>query len=192
MDWLFLVRVLVPGILLGLGVGKIVSRRPYYIRRILPSFWVLPTKKRIFKTVLVSIALTFALFFITEEIYLLLSKREIPIVNEEEYPFTPEKVFPPLLFLTVSFIAVLEEWIFRGILLEEFSLHLRSRTLGLVVSSILFGLMHLSNPGIYPAAAIPLTVGGMLLGVSYLWGGLLCSILTHCTYNVVALFLQLI
>jgi len=101
----------------------------------------------------------------------------------EEFIFTEEKIPLPLLFLTVNILPIFEEWVFRGILLEEVSRRARSRLLGVLISALVFALFHLSNPGTYPAYAIPLVAGGILLGVCYLLVGLGGAIISHCAYN---------
>ena len=187
MDWLLPVRILVPAVLLGAALGRMVSRRPYYLQRLFPSFWLPLAKKtkkwRILELVVFSAAFTAALLFLTDQISVYLWEKQIPTIEPGEYPLTPEKIPRPFLFLTVNLFGFLEEWLFRGILLEEFSLALRSRVGGLISSSLLFGLFHLSNPGTYPALALPLILAGVILGAAYLFRGLSCSVLTHCLYN---------
>ncbi|MGC8817669.1 MAG: CPBP family intramembrane glutamic endopeptidase, partial [Candidatus Hadarchaeum sp.] len=87
----------------------------------------------------------------------------------------------------IVILPIFEEWIFRGILLEEISLRTKSRVLGVLASALAFGFFHLSNPGTYPALAIPLTLGGALLGACYLVNGLAGSILSHILYNFLIL-----
>ncbi|MEA1904360.1 MAG: CPBP family intramembrane glutamic endopeptidase, partial [Candidatus Hadarchaeota archaeon] len=54
---------------------------------------------------------------------------------------------------------------------------------GLVISALIFAAFHLSNPGMYPASIIPMTVGGLILGTCYLLGGLASAIVCHSLYN---------
>jgi membrane protease YdiL (CAAX protease family) len=105
------------------------------------------------------------------------------LYSEEEFIFTEEKIPLPLLFVIVNLLPIFEEWIFRGILLEEASRRTRSRLLGVVISALAFALFHLSNPGTYPAYTIPLVAGGILLGACYLRVGLGGAIISHCAYN---------
>jgi len=86
----------------------------------------------------------------------------------------------------VNFLAVFEEWIFRGILLEEFARRGRSRSVGVLASAFVFSLFHLSNPGTYPIFAVPAMVAGILLGICYLLGGLAGVVFTHCAYNSIS------
>jgi membrane protease YdiL (CAAX protease family) len=105
------------------------------------------------------------------------------LYSEEEFIFTEEKLSLPLMFVIVNLLPIFEEWIFRGILLEEASRRTRSRLLGVVISALAFALFHLSNPGTYPAYTIPLVAGGILLGACYLRVGLGGAIISHCAYN---------
>jgi len=81
----------------------------------------------------------------------------------------------------------LEEWIFRGVMLEEIARLSQSKWIGLFSSSLIFALFHLSNPGTYLVAVIPYSVGGIVLGGSYMVGGLSTAVLCHITYNLLLL-----
>lgn len=64
--------------------------------------------------------------------------------------------FKPLSFLIMAFIACLfipiqsglEEWLFRGYLLQGFAMLTRSPLLSLLLTSIIFGSLHILNPEI--------------------------------------------
>lgn len=89
-------------------------------------------------------------------------------------------------FITLVIAPVLEELLFRGIILEYLS-----RTNGLffsvLLSSLLFSLHHLTGVQLLPAF-----VAGLYLGVLYLKGhSLSCTILAHCCLNIVPVFVCL-
>lgn len=196
MDWIQpLFRIFVPAILLGAALGRIIARRPYYFRSILPSLWW-PLLKKAKKTRILAIAvfsatLAVALLFLNGWMTTYLEEKQIPLVEPREYPLTAKKIPVFLLFPLVNLFAILEEWLFRAILLEEFSICLRSRTAGLIISSVVFGIFHLSNPGTYPAFVLPLIIAGLILGAAYLFRGFSCAVLTHCFYNSMLVILQL-
>ena len=192
--WLDLARVLVAGIALGLLVGKLVVLRPRYLERIRPRTW-LPSLRRMrrwdwFR--LITIALAFAaisLAFIAI-VGVVLRDAGVPLYSEEEYPFSAKNIqeYPPLLLLLLMLavaivLPILEEWIFRGILLEEVALRSRSKFVGVLLSSLIFAAFHLSNPGTYPALAVPLIGAGFLMGACYLLSGLAGAIIAHNAYN---------
>jgi membrane protease YdiL (CAAX protease family) len=192
--WLNIARISIAGILLGAVVSKLVMLRPYYLERLRPGFW-LPIAKGMRQrdwSKLLLIALAFAVVALA---LALIVGRVISIglgwqlYSEEEFIFTTEKIPLPLLFVTVNLLPIFEEWVFRGILLEEASRRARSRSLGVLVSAAVFALFHLSNPGTYPAYAIPLLLGGILLGACYLLVGLGGAVLSHCTYNSILLLM---
>ncbi len=64
----------------------------------------------------------------------------------------------------------LEEWLFRGYLMQQIGVAVRNRWTPLVITSILFGLMHSSNPEV--AELGPITM------VFYIGTGLLLGIMT--------------
>lgn len=89
-------------------------------------------------------------------------------------------------FITLVIAPVLEELLFRGIILEYLS-----RTNGLffsvLLSSLLFSLHHLTGVQLLPAF-----VAGLYLGVLYLKDhSLSCTILAHCCLNIVPVFVCL-
>lgn len=194
--WFDLARVLVTGIALGLVVGKLVVLRPRYFERIRPRTW-LPSLRRMGRREwfrLVAIALAFAaisLALITI-VGVVLQDAGVELYSEEEYPFTAiQKEYPLLLLLAVNVLPIFEEWIFRGILLEEIALRSRSKLVGVLISSLIFAAFHLSNPGTYPAFAVPLIGAGLLLGVCYLLSGLAGAIIAHNAYNSILVVLGL-
>ncbi len=81
-----------------------------------------------------------------------------------------------MLFLLLFYSPLVEELIFRGILLQRWSLKWGLRW-GIVASSVLFGILHLSNP-------IGLTLFGLVMGLLYvrtrsLWVPIACHSLNN-------------
>ncbi len=81
-----------------------------------------------------------------------------------------------MLLLLLVYSPLIEELIFRGILLQRWSLKWGLRW-GIVASSVLFGLLHLSNP-------IGLTLFGLVMGLLYvrtrsLWVPIACHSLNN-------------
>lgn len=186
MVWLDVARVLIAGVILGLAIGKLVADRPYYFRRLHPRFWLDAVKKMRARDWLKLSIITgyFAVlaFFLIGDITMLIPTGWL--YSQEEYIFVKlAEISLPLLFITVTVLPIFEEWIFRGILLEEAARRTRSRLAGLVISALIFAVFHLSNPGMYPASIIPMTVGGLILGTCYLLGGLGSAIVCHSLYN---------
>ena len=86
------------------------------------------------------------------------------------------------LFLMIA-IAVGEEMVFRGYILNNLMQAL-NRWFALVISATLFSLMHSNNPGVDVLAMINLFVGGLLLGINYIYTrNLWFSILLHTAWN---------
>lgn len=187
MVWLDVAKICIAGGLLGGIVGKLVVRRPYYIERLRPRFWwpIVRKMRQLEWSRLLAISLAFttlALFSALVIGWVVQDKMGWELYSEE-FIFTEEKIPLPFLFLIVNLLPIFEEWVFRGILLEEASRRVRSRSFGVLISALVFALFHLSNPGTYPAYAIPLVAGGILLGACYLLVGLGGAIICHCAYN---------
>lgn len=86
------------------------------------------------------------------------------------------------LFLMIA-IAVGEEMVFRGYILNNLMQSL-DKWLALGISAALFALMHSNNPSIDIVAMMNLFVGGLLLGINYIFTkNLWFSILLHTAWN---------
>ena len=184
------------GVVLGLVVGKLVVLRPFYLERIRPRHW-LPIARRMrrrewIRLVSIALAFTAATLVIATIVGQVLHGAGVQLYSREEYPFTALEQYPLLLLALVNVLPIFEEWIFRGILLEEVARRTHSRWWGVVISAIIFAAFHLSNPGTYPAFAIPLVGAGLLLGVCYLRSGLAGAIITHNAYNSILVILPLL
>jgi membrane protease YdiL (CAAX protease family) len=186
-----LARVLVVGILLGVFVGRVVVRRPFHFERLRPRHWRAVIRRMKLKdwAKLIAIALGIAAvsIVISEKIGELLARAEVQTYSPGEFPITAileeYPMVSPLLLVLVNVLPIFEEWIFRGIFIDEIVRWRRSRLLAVVLSTVVFALFHLSNPGTYPAYVLPLIPGGLLLGVCYLYTGLGGAILAHNLYN---------
>lgn len=183
--WLDLARVLIPGILLGLLVGRLLVRRPFHLNRLRPRFWRAAMRKmrRRHWVRLITIALwvTAASIVVTGVVGTLFQQANL---DPGENPFaTLERDYPWLVLVAVNVLPIFEEWIFRGIIIDEMVRWRRSKLLAVIVSTLIFAGFHLSNPGTYPAYALLLIPAGLLLGACYLKTGLGGAIIAHNSYN---------
>ncbi len=93
--------------------------------------------------------------------------------NSSEYPQLYDAL---MLFLPVVFAPLVEEFVFRGILLQRWGITWGLRW-GIVGSSVLFGLLHFNNP-------VGLTLFGFVMGLLYvqtrsLWVPIACHSLNN-------------
>jgi membrane protease YdiL (CAAX protease family) len=187
--WLEILKIVLAGSLLGYAVGMLIVKRPYYINRVRPKFWMRIAKKMDIKDWAKLIGASS--FFIILTYFVITYSGDFigrfwTLYSPEEYVFSQiETASPLLLLIMATLIPVIEEWVFRGIIQEELSRHLRSRAAGLVLTAVIFALFHLSNPGTYPAAVLPLFLGGLMFGICYMYVGLAGSILSHSAYNFI-------
>lgn len=113
--------------------------------------------------------LSFGLWGIVMFAFLMISKATgAPI----EWNFNPSTFV--LLFLVSMFIMPLqtmaEEVFFRGLLLQGFGMVFKKTWISLLITSVLFGLLHGSNPEV-------MAIGKILL-VYYIWTGLFLGLIT--------------
>ncbi len=107
-----------------------------------------------------------------------------PSLNHWE--FTQNLVNNVLLFFVAPLV---EEIAFRGVILEQVAR--RSNTVtGVIVSSLLFGLVHLMNGQLDLLSTTQLVVSGFLMGtllsLAYLWAHSIWANFTlHATYNLI-------
>lgn len=100
-----------------------------------------------------------------------------------------ELVLKPLVLPDIIWLGLLpgmsEELLFRGVMLPAVGLNVT----GLVATSLLFGVLHLSGPGQWPYV-VWASVVGLLLGFSALaTGNLLVPIVAHVATNLISSYL---
>jgi len=128
--------------------------------------------------------LLFGLMYLVILVYALLSGTELPehealtILRE---PSTPMWLILLTVFNAVVIAPLVEELVLRGILLPVVAKHLRSSWQGILVTALLFGMIHYSVPQTVPS----LTLFGIILGYAYIKSGsLLLPILIHAIFNL--------
>jgi membrane protease YdiL (CAAX protease family) len=118
-------------------------------------------------------------------------------MNSQDYVwnFNAKKFFP---FLIIALVLLpmqtsFEEYLFRGHMMQGLGLATKTRWIPLVVSSILFGLMHISNPEVGKLGMIVMVyyIGtGFFLGIITLMDeGLELALGFHAANNIVAALL---
>lgn len=100
-----------------------------------------------------------------------------------------ELVLKPLVLPDIIWLGLLpgmsEELLFRGVMLPAVGLNVT----GLVATSLLFGILHLSAPGQWPYV-VWASVVGLLLGFSAMaTGNLLVPIVAHVATNLISSYL---
>ncbi|MGQ9788115.1 MAG: lysostaphin resistance A-like protein [Candidatus Hadarchaeaceae archaeon] len=188
MDWLDLVRILVAGAALGIFMARIILRRPYHLERLHPRSWSPVVRGMSLGRwlLLLTIALSVASLSLILSMMMgyVLLQSGIETVSFEEYPFVSlERDYPLATLLLVNILPIFEEWIFRGVIMDEVIRWRGSRTLAVLISAILFSAFHLSNPGTYPAIVVSMLPASLLLSICYLYTGLGGAILAHNFYN---------
>jgi membrane protease YdiL (CAAX protease family) len=186
--WFEILKIVLAGSLLGYVVGTLIVKRPYYINRVRPKFWMRIAKKMDIKDWVMLICASFVFTVLTYFVFMYSAdfiSRTWTLYSQEYVFLQIETASPLLLLIMATLIPVIEEWVFRGILQDEISRRLRSRAAGLVLTAAIFALFHLSNPGTYPAAVFPLFLGGLMFGICYMFTGLAGSILSHSAYNFI-------
>jgi membrane protease YdiL (CAAX protease family) len=102
-------------------------------------------------------------------------------VQVGSFSFDPyELVLAVLLFVLVS---INEEILVRGYVLQNLMLSY-NKNVALIISSVLFSVMHIFNPDVNLAGMLSLFLAGILLGVCYLsTGNLWLPIALHFSWN---------
>lgn len=87
------------------------------------------------------------------------------------------------LIVLFTFVAVVEETLLRGYILRNF-LNSFSKYMALVLSSVLFSIMHGGNPSVNPIAFLNLFLLGIVFGLPYVYTkNLWFSISLHFSWN---------
>jgi membrane protease YdiL (CAAX protease family) len=85
---------------------------------------------------------------------------------------------------TLALIAISEELVFRGYILNNL-MQSFNKWPALIISSALFTIFHLSNPGISAIPLATLFIGGILFGINYIYTkNLWFSMLLHFSWNL--------
>lgn len=144
----------------------------YYEKREITEF----SNRRLLRHLILGFAIGAALQSLTILIIYLFADYVIVAVNPIYF------IIPPL---TLSFTsAIAEEILFRGVLFRIVEEKLGSY-ISLIISALIFGLLHLANPNSTITAAIGLAIqAGLLLGVSYMYSrNLWFPIAMHFAWN---------
>jgi CAAX protease family protein len=95
----------------------------------------------------------------------------------------------PLIFLLITFQPIAEEFFFRGFLLDKFT-SIRNTNAAIIITSILFGIAHISHGNVIPAiliSCIALVFGYAVVKTNNLMTG----IIGHILFNVISFLLYL-
>ncbi len=154
-----------------------------------PGAWRLATGARP-RYLLLSLAVTIAalgvcnVMFIASELLLRMILEHPPAEHEKilllQRDDTPQSLVVLTVVGAVIVAPLLEEMFFRGLLLPALVKWFGSAKWAVVVSAVLFGVIHLS----VPATVAPLTLFGMILGAVYLrTGTLMAPLVIHALFN---------
>ncbi|MBT9311757.1 CPBP family intramembrane glutamic endopeptidase [Leptothoe kymatousa] len=90
-----------------------------------------------------------------------------------------------MLFVAIIFAPIAEEFIFRGVLLQRWAVRW-NLSVGILLSSVLFGILHLNNP-------LGLTMFGVIMALLYIrTRSLWVPILAHAFNNIVSVTPELL
>ncbi len=189
--------MVVSGLILGVVVGKLIADRPEHLKRLLPRHWLgiarRMKRKQWVRLLNAGLLVAAAALIITTFVTNLLARAQVPLYDPSEFPFEGlQREFPLLLLAMVNILPIFEEWVFRGIIIDEVTRWKGSKVLAIVLSSLIFALFHLSNPGTYLSYVLVLLPSSVLLGFCYLKVGLGGAILAHNVYNSFLVVVQML
>jgi len=167
-----------------------------------PVLWYLIVNKCTFKELLLRVRLTlenidkaflwgllsaiiiFVLIFAIEIVFIAIGHNSQDLSNIPDI----QKLFSwPVLFFLVAFQPIGEEFFFRGFLLEKIE-KFGGSWLAIIITSILFGIAHMSYGKIFPVL-MPIIMGIVLGYIVIKTKNLYSSIIAHIIFNVTSLSL---
>lgn len=87
-------------------------------------------------------------------------------------------------FIFFLFAAAIEEVVFRGYILNNLLSSMKNKYLALLISSILFALLHSLNPNLSLLSMVNLLIAGVALGITYIYTkNLWFPIFLHVSWN---------
>lgn len=181
-------RTIIPGIVLGTLLGYIINRRPEYIEMWDPRNWELDfNPKKVMVVGAACMVVVIALFVSEVFISRGIEQAGHKTLEEQNYATNMADFSVLFFFVAITVIPIFEEWIFRGVFLEE--IHRRiggkiGKWVAVVATAIGFGIAHLLNPGVLVFGFIPFTAAGVVYGIVYVYAGLKAAIFTHIGSNL--------
>ncbi|MEM2507994.1 MAG: CPBP family intramembrane glutamic endopeptidase [Candidatus Hadarchaeales archaeon] len=181
-------RIVAGGVIIGVITGRILAENPTHVNRLRPSVWKKKlqqmSKKKLVGLLGWSALTVFLCFIVTGIVGGLLENANIRVVRPEADLTRRIAEVSKIMFLLFAILfPILEEWVFRGIFIDELLRLGVSKFEAVFVPALTFATFHLSNPGTEPAIILLLLPAGLLLGVCYLKAGLSGSIIAHSSYN---------
>jgi len=178
------------GLCFVVAIFLLVTFRERYKKLVInPSRWLGASWKR---TLGVSLVLLLVAFFVIPMVEIQTNEQVGDVVNREEHPQVQISRISPLLLLAIVVpMAFVEEIVFRGCFMDFISRH-SNVVVGLLLSSFLFSLYHLSDPAtLLPFLPVGMTAG-LFFGVAYYKGGVVGSGIVHCGYNTLIIVLPMV
>lgn len=181
---------------MGTIIGYVTSEKPKYYKAINPKHWVEELKRQENRAIEKKIFTGIAIGIIT--IILITQVEQMTAVNIGK-AVSPDNVHTNIqdrsmrLWVALIIPAVLvEEWIFRKVLIDELKTRLGNKIVPILLSASLFTVVHLSNKGYLLPSLIPIFVGGLIYSLVYLRYSYGVVTITHLTYNLFPVILLFI
>jgi membrane protease YdiL (CAAX protease family) len=187
-----IVRIIGGGVAAGALAGRLMVENPAHLERLRPDYWrrtAAGMSQRDWARLAGWSACILVLCLVaTAGVGALLESLRIEVMRPEEDLLGKigRRLWWCLLAITIG-LPVLEEWVFRGMLIDEMVRMGVSRTEAVVISALAFAVFHIFNPGAEPGIVPLIFPAGVLLGICYLKTGLAGSTLAHVSYNLVML-----
>jgi len=187
-----IVRVVGGGVVAGILAGRLLAENPAHLERLRPDYWRRTAtgmgRRDWARLAGWSVCVLVLCIIATAGVGALLESLRIEVMRPEEDLLGKigERWWWGLLAIAIG-LPVLEEWVFRGMLIDEIVRAGVSRAEAVVISALAFAVFHIFNPGAGPGIVPLIFPAGVLLGVCYLKTGLAGSTLAHVSYNLVML-----
>ena len=129
------------------------------------------------KDFIVGIGLGILVMGIGYELLLLLNE-----ISFDKIVFEPVNILISIALFTS--VAIMEEFLFRGYILRNLMISF-NKYIALIISSVLFALLHGMNPNMDGFSAMSLFLAGILLGISYVYTkNLWFPVALHLSWNL--------
>lgn len=112
------------------------------------------------------------------------------VLNFFDYGSLQKEVLVLFFLKTVIITPIVEELTFRGVVMGELLEKNISLLKSLIISSILFSLIHINPLSFNPTTLLITLITGIIFGLIFYKYGLIYSIIAHCFYNFLWLFIM--
>lgn len=178
-----ILRIIIPGIMLGWVLGEVLNRRSYYLGVVDPRTWEIDPSKTTAKRLAICSLFIVGGLYLESIAGMIVIETGGEVMAESNYATQTMDFSITIFILAIVLLPIFEEFGFRHVLLNEIKRR-SNKWVGLLGSSFFFAAAHMTNPGVFLGALPVFFVGGLFYGLTYMLYSLRWAIYVHIGANL--------